>query len=340
MEYENTGSGLKRTRRRFFLQRTAAVAVASALYPLAPKSALAKTDPFPTRPLKIIIPFPPGGGSDGAARFVADQLPQYLSQPVIVENKPGASGLIAINTVKSAPADGHTILLGGNSPMAAVPALSKVTYDPVEDFQAISGLTRGMVMLGVSTKSRFETFEDLLQALKSSVDKPLLGGTFSDGYRLSIEWLGQLAGFKFENVAYKGQEPMTTELVGGHLDFAVIEAASAAEMVKGGRIRPLVVSGETRHPLYPSVETLKEKGYPEYSFYSWTSLYVKAGTPSPVFSVLSSALEKIMNSGAAVQYAKNRGTELMPYSAEKMQQYQKEQLRIYKETAIKARLRS
>lgn len=340
MAYDNTQERPRGIRRRLFVQRTAALAAAGTLYPLAPNPGFAKDDPFPSRPVKIIVPFPPGGGSDGAARFVADQLPQYIQQPVIVENKPGASGLIAINAVKAAPADGYTILLGGNSPMAAVPAMSKVPYDPVNDFQALSGLTRGMVMLGVSANSRFKTFEDLLQALKSAEAKPLLCGTFSDGYRLSIEWLARLAGFRFENVSYKGQEAMTAELVGGHLDFAVIEAASAAELVKGGRIRPLVVSGEARHPLYPTVETLKEVGYPDYSFYSWTSLYVKAGTPRPAFSVLSGALEKIMNSAAALQYAKNRGTELMPYSAEKMQQFQKDQLRIYTETAIKARLRS
>lgn len=275
---------------------------------------------FPSRAISIVVPFTAGSGSDTSARFFGEQLSKMFNQTVVVENRPGASGIIAVNTVKNAPADGHTILLASNSPISVNPVTIKnLPYDPIKDLKPISGVTRGMNALVVAPSSNIKTLADLVAAAKQ---RSISVGTYSDGYRLALEWLSSQTGVKFMNIPYKGGAPIFTDVIGGHLEVGMVDMGGAAEMVKSGKLRAIVVSGETRHKEFPDVPTVKESGYPEYVNYSWTSFYVHANTPEDTTKKLADAMQKALHSDAAKEFVKKTGGELMPHTAEGMRDYQ------------------
>jgi tripartite-type tricarboxylate transporter receptor subunit TctC len=292
---------------------------------------------FPTRPIKVVVPFTPGSGSDNSARYFGDQLAAQLGQAVVVENKPGANGIIALQSVKNAPADGYMLLLASNSPMAVNPLTIKdLGYDSVKDYKPVSGLTRGMNVIVVSNDSRFATVEALLAAAKAT---PLTVGTYSAGYQLAAAWLASLAGGEFTNVPYKGQAPIMTDVIGNQLDFALVDLGGAMQLIKSGKLRALAVSGEARHPDLPTVPTIREKGFSEYVQYSWVSFYVRSQTPEDVTAKLAEALQKALASDDARAFVRKTGGELMPYPPEKMQRFHLEEIARFRKIAAMANIK-
>jgi len=286
---------------------------------------------FPTHALKIVVPFTPGSGSDNSARYFGDQLAVQLGQAVVVDNKPGASGIIALQWVKNAPADGYTLLLASNSPMAVNPLTIKdLGYDSVKDYKPISGLTRGMNVIVVSNESPFNSLEALLAAAKA---KPLTVGTYSAGYQLAAAWLANMAGCQFTNVPYKGQAPIMTDVIGRQLDFALVDLGGALQLIQTGRMKALAVSGEARHPDLPSVPTIREKGFSEYVQYSWVSFYVRSQTPDAISNRLADALQKTLSTEEARAFARKSGGELMPYPPEKMERFHLEEIARFRKIA-------
>jgi tripartite-type tricarboxylate transporter receptor subunit TctC len=298
-----------------------------AIWPLA----LAQSKDFPNRPVKIIVPFTAGSGSDTSARFFAEQLSATLGQPFIVENRPGASGVIAVTTVKAAPADGHHILLASNSPLAVNPVTIKnLPYDPIKDLRPISGVTRGMNVFIVAPNSKINSIADLVATAKT---KSLSVGTFSAGYQLAMEWFATQASVKFMNVPYKGGAQIFTDVMGNQLDFGVVDMGGALSLVKTGKVKALAVSGENRHPEAPDVPTVKESGFPEYVNYSWTSFYVRAETPDDVTAKLANAMQKALASDGAKEFVKKTGGELMPYTPEVMAKYLRNEYERFRQIA-------
>ena len=233
---------------------------AAAVAAFAASSAFAQGT-FPDKPLRMIIPFGAGSGVDANGRFFAEQLGGVLGQPVVVENKPGADGVIGMMAVKTAPADGYTLLLASNSSMTVNPLTIKdLPYDPLKDFKPISGLTRGMTVFIAPPDSKINNLADLVAAMKKS-PAPMNVGTYSSGYRLAIEWFADLAGVKFTNVPYKGASAMFTDVIGGRLDWAVTDLVGAAELIRTGKVKPIAVSGDVRYPEFPNIPTIKESGY-------------------------------------------------------------------------------
>ena len=304
-----------------------------ALPGLAVATTLALGQAFPNRPIKVIVPFTAGSGSDTSARFFGDKLAPLIGQPFVVENRPGASGIVAVMAVKSAPADGHMILLASNSPLAVNPLTIKdLPYDSLRDLKPLSGLTRGMNALVSAPDGSFTTIADLVAAAKKG-PRPLSVGTYSAGYRLAIEWFAGLAGVKFTNVPYKGGVQVFTDVMGKQLDFGIVDLGGAAPLMKSGRLRPLAVSGDKRHPEFPEVPTLMESGFPEYVTYSWTSFYVRAETPDDITARLADALQKILGSNDAKEYIKSVSGELMPYPPAAMQKYHRDELERFRRIA-------
>jgi tripartite-type tricarboxylate transporter receptor subunit TctC len=298
---------------------------------------MAQGSAFPTRAIKIVVPFTPGSGSDNSARYFGDQLAAQLGQAVVVENKPGANGIIALQSVKNAPADGYMLLLASNSPMAVNPLTIKdLGYDSVKDYKPVSGLTRGMNVIVVSNDSRFATVEALLAAAKT---KPLNVGTYSAGYQLAAAWLANVAGGEFTNVPYKGQAPIMTDVIGNQLDFALVDLGGAMQLIKSGKLRALAVSGEARHPDLPAVPTIREKGFNEYVQYSWVSFYVRSQTPDDVTAKLADALQKALASDDARAFVRKTGGELMPYPPEKMQRFHLEEIARFRKIAAIANIK-
>ena len=305
---------------------------------LLPRISQAQHNDYPTRSVKVIVPFSTGSGADHASRFFGDLLAKQLGQNFLVENKTGAAGMLAMNTVKAAPADGYTILMGSNSLMAVNPIMLKeLSYDAIKDFKPIGGLTRGVNVIAVAKDSKYKTFAELLAAAKASA-VPLNGGTYALGYQLSLAWLANVASVKFENIAYKGAGEIMVSLLGNQLDFGIISFNGAVPLLKSGKFRALALSSEKRHPDFPEVPTIAESGFPEFTNYTWTSFYVRSDTPDQVTNKLEDALQTVLATPMAKEYADQVLVELMPFKAEQMRRYQIEEIARFAKIAKEAGL--
>ena len=291
---------------------------------------------FPNRPVKVIVPFTPGSGSDTAARFFGEKLAGVLGQPFIVENRPGASGVVAVMAVKSAPADGYTILLAANSPLSVNPVTIKdLPYDPLKDLRPLGGLTRGMAVFFVPGNSKLNSLADLVAMAKKETKPPAVG-TYSAGYQLMMEWLASLGGVKLMNVPYKGGAQVFADAMGGQLDVGIADLGGVAALLKSGKLRPLAVTGEIRHPDFPEVPTIRESGYPEYAAYNWTSFGVRAETPDDVTAKLADALQKVLATNEAREYVARSLLDLLPLPPAAMQQFQQDEIARWRRIAAAA----
>lgn len=277
---------------------------------------------FPNRPLRIVVPTSPGSGSDTTARYFGEQLAAVLGQPVLIDNKAGANGVIAAMAVKQAPADGYTIFLGTNTHMAVNPIVVKdIPYDAVKDFKPVTGLARGMMIFVAAPNSKMNSISDLVSAAKASSQK-LNVGTYTAGFHLSAEWFASASGTKSVNVPYKGAPEVFTALIGNQLDWSVSDLIAAMPQVKGGKLKALGVSGERRHPDYPDIPTIKESGYPDYVNYTWTSMYIRAETPDPVTVRLVEAMQKILATQGAKEFIAKIGSDALPLGPVEMRKFQ------------------
>ena len=315
--------------RRTFLRTAAAtVAIASVM-----STAVAQSD-YPNRTIRIIVPFGGGSGSDASARYFAEKMAPLLGQPIIVENKPGAAGAIGMMAAKAAPADGYTFVQGGISPSVVNAVLVKdLAYDPVKDFVPLLGYGRNMNVLVVPNDSRFQTFADLVQYGKSG-GEALNAGTFSTTLELALAWLGEEAGVRFTNVPYKGQSQALNEVIGKHLDMALVDLGGATTLLRSGQLRALAVTGETRSPAFPDIPTVKESGAPAYVLYSWNAFFIRAETPPAVRARLADAIRKVMTDPETIEkFYQPKGTEGIPLTAEQMQKLQLEEIARFRKVA-------
>jgi tripartite-type tricarboxylate transporter receptor subunit TctC len=288
--------------------------------------ALGQAKDFPNRPVKVIVPYTAGSGSDTSARFFGEKLAAVLGQPFVVENRPGASGVISVMTVKSAPADGYSILLASNSPLSVnAVTIKDLPYDPLKDLKPLSGLTRGMNAYVVAANSKLNSFADLLAAAKRE-RQPLNAGSYSDGYQLALEWLANVMGVKFNYVPYKGGAQVFTDVMGNQLDFGLVDMGGVVPLLKSGRLRALAVSGEKRHADFPNVPTISESGYPDYVNYSWTSFCVRSETPDDVTTKLADALQMVLATSEAKDFVNRMGADLMPLAPDAMRKFQRDEI--------------
>lgn len=298
--------------------------------------AIGQAKDFPNKPVKVIVPYTAGSGSDTSARFFGEKLAAILGQPFVVENKPGASGVISAMAVKTAPADGYTILLASNSPLSVnAVTIKDLPYDPLKDLKPLSGMTRGMNAYVVAPNSKLITLADLVAAAKTE-KQALNAGSYSDGYQLALEWLASVMGVKFNYIPYKGGAQVFTDVMGNQLDFGLVDMGGVVSLLKSGRLRALAVSGEVRHPEFPNVPTIKESGYPEYVNYAWTSFCVRTETPDDVTAKLVDALQKVLATQEARDFVKKMGAELMPFAPEAMRKFQQDEIDRFRRIADRA----
>jgi tripartite-type tricarboxylate transporter receptor subunit TctC len=288
---------------------------------------------FPSKPMRILVPFNAGSGSDSASRVYGDLLARLLGQPVVVENRPGGSGLLAIQATKAAPADGHTIMLASTSPMAVNPVVfKKLPYDAFADFRPIHGLTYGPAAFVARGDGPYKTIADLLAAAKAQ-NRPLTIGNYSDGYQLVAAWLGTLGGVTVSHVPYKGGAQMVTDVIGGSLDAGVNDFGGVAPLIKEGRLRALALTGDKRDPMFPDIPTMKESGFPDFETYVWASFYVRAETPDDIVEKLADAMRKAFAMDESKAYlAKTPGQPLM-LGPKEMREFQQREYERFKRVA-------
>ena len=255
-------------KRRTVLSAAAAAAAATL-------AGTAAAQAYPSKPMKIFVPFAAGSGADSSSRFYGKQLAKLFGQTLTVENKPGGSGVVAVQAVRQVPGDGHTILMGSNSP-AVVNAITikNLPYDPFKDLRPLYGLAISPVAFAVKADSPYKTIADVVAAAKKD-GKPLQLGNYSAGYQLVAAWLGTASGLPVTHIPYKGGAQMLTDVIGGALDVGVIDFTGTIELMKGGKLRVLAITSPQRDPGFPAIPTMKESGFSDFETAVWSAFLTK-----------------------------------------------------------------
>ena len=323
--------------RSFFL-KTLVAACVSAVGALGTTAALAQATDFPSKPVKFVVPFPPGSGTDTSARYFAKKFTELTGQTVVVDNKPGANGFIAVRSVLSAPADGYTVFVGSNSTLAVNAALFKsLPYDPVTDFAPLSMMMRAPALLVVPAQSSYNSVSELVAAAKAQPGK-LDYGSGSAGYQLMAELFNDVAGVQLFNVPFKGASEAMTAVASGTVHMAFADVTGASELVKGGKLRALAVASDRRVPALPQVPTAIEAGLPNFTAYTWVGAMVSAKTPKPETEKLASLLGKIEAMPETREFYEKLGAETMRGGAEEMRAFQSAEIQLWKRIVTKAKV--
>lgn len=280
-------------------KRTTLTLLAAAVLCLTGVPAIAQDD-YPNKPVKLIVPFPAGGTSDLMGRMIAEELGKQLKQPFIVDNRGGAGGSIGTDmAVKSTP-DGYTLVLSGIGSNAIIHGFAspKPPYDSLRDLAHISQLAAGPNVLVVHPEFPAKTFQEFVAYVKAHPGKINFGQVNSSSGHLTTEYLKQVAGLDMVGIPYRGGAPALTDVLGNQIPFMVINQDVVLPHVQAGRLRALAVTSPQRNPLYPTVPTIAESGYPGFSAVSWTGLSAPRGTPKPILDKLEAAMVKAFNEPA------------------------------------------
>ena len=250
---------------------------------------------FPKRPLRMVVPYPPGGSTDIVGRIVAAKLSESLGQQVVVDNRPGAGGNVGTDAVAKAPPDGHTLMLGSSSTLSFNPVVRADLPYKSGDFRPIYGLLRGAAIIAVAANSPFYSMADVLAEAKKRPGQ-LAMATYAPALQMAAAWLASMMGTTFTHVPYKGASQLLTDLVGGQVPIGLFDATAVAALIKAGKLRALGVASTERLPTLPNVPTLGESGFPDFVHFSWIALFVPAATPEAVAQRLENAVAEALTS--------------------------------------------
>lgn len=288
-------------------------------------SSAALAQPYPAKPLTFVVPFAAGSATDQLARALGQSLGEQSQQTVVVDNKAGASGMLAAQAVARAPADGYTVLITTNTTHAANEHLyKKLGYDPVKDFTPITALSKGGQVLVVNLASPYKSVAELLAQARKTPGK-LSFGSGSSSSRVAGEMLQQLAGVQLLHVPYKSNPQAITDLLGGQIDLMITDTATGLPQIRGGKLRGLAVSINKRMALLPELPTIAEAGVPGYDMGYWFAAYTPAGTPPAVVQRLQELLAKAVQSPAAKSFFESSGAEPYTTTPEGLAQFQREE---------------
>ncbi len=254
----------------------------------------AHADSWPSKPLKLIVPYPPGGAADTVGRIYADALTEALKQPVVVENKPGAGTAIAADYVATAPADGYTLNLVPTGQLTVLPHIAKnLKFDPFKSFAPVSLLAYTSVVIAANNDVPAKDLKALVTQAKAAPGKFSYSSSGSGTIiHLAGEYFRLTTGTELLHVPFKGSAPAVTAVLGGEVNLAVDTLTILAPQIKGGKLRGLAIASRERSPLLPDVPTVAESGYPGFEVTSWFGLNVAAGTPAEIVSRLNAEIAK------------------------------------------------
>ena len=258
----------------------------------------AKSDTYPSRPVTIIVPFPPGGSSDIVMRLVAQRVSENTGNTFVIENRPGAAGNIAAAAIKNAPPDGYLLMMGHTGTHAINPTLfPDLKFDAVKDFEPITGLMSFNNILVVPGASPARSAAELVALAKSKPEGLTYGsqGVGTGGHLLGV-LLAKQTGAKLLHVPYRGVAPAVTDTVAGRVDFMFASYLSGAGHIEDGRLRMLAIAGTARHPGIADVPTMPEAGYPDVHMQQWFGLFAPARTPKPIIEKLNADFVKALQS--------------------------------------------
>lgn len=289
---------------------------------LAASAAFAQGTPaaaghWPSRPIRLVVTFPPGGSSDISARIVAPRLGERLGTQVLVDNKPGAGGGIGLEAVAKSPADGYTLVLASAGGLTANPSLyKKINYDPVKDFEPVTLFGTSPFVLVASSQLGVSTTADVLKMARAHPGQmSYASGGNGTAMHLSGELLKSMSGTHIVHIPYKGTNPAVLAAVSGETQLAIADIASVQQLAKGGRIKLIAVLGKQRSPLAPDVPTLDESGVPGYDSAGWFAILAPAGTPAAIVERLNTELNAVLRQPEVKSAFLAAGLEPLPSSS-------------------------
>lgn len=289
---------------------------------LAPSTVTAQQASFPAKPVKLVIPHPPGGGTDITGRAMAQRLSEFLGQSVVIENKPGATGMIGAASVAKSPPDGYTVLFGAASEMAINASLFKnMAYNPRTDFEPVS-LLATFPLVFVAPAGTSQSLVQLIEAARAKPDTVSYGSIGSGSpQHLAAELLSSMAKAKFLHIPYKGSGPLVQDAVGGHLNMAVSSVPPAVPLVRSGKLRALAVTSAARSEALPDVPTMTELGFPGYEFNTWVGVAVPKGTPKNVVDRLREGMAAALAAREVQETLRDQGAVPVGSTPEQFRQF-------------------
>jgi tripartite-type tricarboxylate transporter receptor subunit TctC len=253
---------------------------------------------YPTKPIRMIVPFPPGGGTDILSRFVVNKLMEATGWQIVVDNRPGAGGNIGLDAAAKAAPDGYTMVMGQTSNLTINPSLyKKLPYDSLRDFQPVSVVASSPIAFMVFAKAPYRNFGDLIAAAKAKPGEITYASTGNGTVgHLTGELILRTAGVKLVHVPYKGSAQAFPDLLGGRINFFLASLETAIPQMKAGTIRTLAITSAQRVPSWHDIPTVAESGYKGFETTTWYGILVAKGTPQPIVNRLSDAIVKVLDS--------------------------------------------
>lgn len=288
---------------------------------------------YPAGPAKLIVGFAPGGGNDILARIVAEKLQMRYGGSFIVENRPGANGVIAIDAVKRAPADGLTILVGPSSGMTVNPIVLKtIPYDPVTDFDAVAMVGLFPLIVVVNANAPIKSLAELVAQAKAKPGEVNYASAASS-FQVATEAFAQRAGIKLMNIPYRGSAPAATAVITNDVAVNFGDISAVLPLIQGGQLRALAVTTPQRIPSLPDVPTIAESGYAGFEMAFWSGLFVPAGTPAAIRNELQAEVQKIVAMPDVIAKMKTLGVEPSFTTGEQLKQRVQREIDLFRKVA-------
>lgn len=264
---------------------------------LATDQAAAQSEPvqaFPARPIRLVVPFGAGGGNDIVARFLAPKMGESFGQPVLVENKPGAQGIIGVEFVMKSAPDGYTVLVGPSGPMTGNPAIySKLPYSTLRDFVPVTMIGSIPYLLVVNSSLPVHSLKELVEYAKA---RPASANYSAPAaiFQLASELFNQKTGTRFQYIPYKSSALSLNAVLSGEVTFTITDPPPSAGQLKAGRLRGLAITSPSRHPSWPEIPTMAEAGVPDIAFVTWFGLFLPAGAPQAIARKLRDEVARLV----------------------------------------------
>jgi tripartite-type tricarboxylate transporter receptor subunit TctC len=295
-------------------------------------------DDYPSRPIRLIVPYAPGGGADSVARVVAKRVGETIGQPIVIENRAGAGSIIGTDMVAKAEGDGYTLLLGQSGPISINPAVYKdLRYDPIKDFAPVTMTTAYPYILAVNAKSPIKSVQDFV-ALARSKPGSLNYGTTGIGAanHLVTELFSSKAGLKMTHVPYRGTALAVADLIGGQVDVVFSDPISVLSHLQAGTLRALAVTSMERSPVVPEVPTIAASGFPGFDAIAWHGILAPASTPPAVVKRLNAEIVSALNHPETRTLLTNQAMQTVGNTPEEFAAFIKQDIAIWKAVATEA----
>jgi tripartite-type tricarboxylate transporter receptor subunit TctC len=295
-------------------------------------------DDYPSRPIRLIVPYAPGGGADTVARIVAKRVGETIGQPIVIENRGGAGSIIGTDMVAKAEPDGYTLLLGQSGPISINPAVYKdLRYDPIRDFAPISMTTAYPYILVVNAKQPAKSLQDFVTLAKSKPGSLNYGTTgIGAANHLVTELFSSKAGLKMTHVPYRGTALAVADLVAGQVDVVFGDPISVLSHIQAGTLRALAVTSKERSAVAPDVPTVSESGYPGFDAIAWHGILAPAGTPAVIVQKLNGEIVKALQNPETRTLLVNQAMQTVGNTPEEFAAFIKQDIAIWKAVATEA----